>query len=98
MKLCGKNWEISFNSTATGSSLARLIAVLIEGALTVDAMEALFQPVPFGEVRESVLEKISTPDNAPIWDMFRSIDPDKQQKVLLVSPYPRLRSYLLHAD
>lgn len=51
----------------------------------MDAMEALFQPVPFGEVRESVLEKISTPDNAPIWDMFRSIDPDKQQKVLLVS-------------
>ena len=48
-------------------------------------MEALFQPVPFGEVRESVLGKISTPDNAPIWDMFRSIDPDKQQKVLLVS-------------
>lgn len=48
-------------------------------------MEALFQPVPFGEVRESVLEKISTPDNAPIWDMFRTIDPDKQHKVLLVS-------------
>ena len=54
----------------------------------MDAMEALFQPVPFGEVRESVLEKISTPDNAPIWDMFRSIDPDKQQKVLLVSWMP----------
>ena len=51
-------------------------------------MEALFQPVPFGEVRESVLEKISTSENAPIWDMFRSIDADKQQKVLLVSWMP----------
>lgn len=59
---------------------------LLAGALTLDAMEALFQPVPYGEVRESVLEKISTPENAPIWDMFRSIDPDKQHKVLMVSP------------
>ncbi len=53
----------------------------------MNAMEALFQPVPFGETRQSVLEKISTPENAPIWDMFRSIDPDKQHKVLLVSLY-----------
>ena len=55
------------------------------GALTVNAMEALFQPVPFGETRQSVLEKISTPENAPIWETFRCIDPDKQHKVLLVS-------------
>ena len=50
----------------------------------MNAMEALFQPVPFGETRQSVLEKISTPENAPIWEMFRCIDPDKQHKVLLV--------------
>jgi hypothetical protein len=48
-------------------------------------MEALFQPVPFGDVRVSALEQISAPEHAPIWDMFRSIDPDKQAKVLLVS-------------
>ena len=71
---------------------------VITGALTVDAMEALFQPVPFGEVRESVLEKISTPDNAPIWDMFRSIDPDKQQKVLIVRIIFTSCSHLVHAD
>lgn len=47
-------------------------------------MEALFQPVPFGEVRVSWLEQISSPENAALWDMFRSIDPDKQSKVLLV--------------
>jgi hypothetical protein len=47
-------------------------------------MEALFQPVPFGEERVSTLEKISGPEHAPVWDMFRSIDPDKQAKVLLV--------------
>ncbi len=64
----------------------------------MDAMEALFQPVPFGEVRESVLEKISTPDNAPIWDMFRSIDPDKQQKVLLVGVILTCCLQPLHAD
>lgn len=52
-------------------------------------MEALFQPVPFGEVRVSWLEQISSPENAALWDMFRSIDPDKQSKVLLVSATPR---------
>ena len=67
------------------------------GSLTLDAMESLFQPVPFGEVRESVLEKISTPENAPIWDMFRTIDPDKQHKVLLVSsPYSKTKQALAH--
>lgn len=55
-----------------------------KGSLTADAMEALFQPVPFGEVRVSWLEQISSPENAALWDMFRSIDPDKQSKVLLV--------------
>ena len=61
----------------------------------MNAMEALFQPVPFGETRQSVLEKISTPENAPIWDMFRSIDPDKQHKVLLVSLYGLELLYLM---
>ena len=41
--------------------------------------------MPFGEVRTTVLERISTPELAPVWDMFRLIDSDKQAKVLLVS-------------
>ncbi len=62
------------------------------GSLTADAMEALFQPAPFGETRVSLLEQISSPENAAIWDMFRSIDPDKQSKVLQVRAVPVLKA------
>ena len=55
------------------------------GTLNAEQMEGLFSPVPFGEVRTSVMERIAAPELAPVWDMFRSIDPDKQAKVLLVS-------------
>lgn len=65
------------------------------GSLTADAMEALFQPVPFGEVRVSTLEQVSAPEHAPIWDMFRSIDPDKQTKVLLVRGLSASHSHAL---
>jgi hypothetical protein len=54
------------------------------GTLNAEQMESLFSPVPFGEPRVSVLERIAAPEHAPIWDMFRSIDPDKQAAVLLV--------------
>lgn len=62
--------------------LGDLVLRKMAGSMTADAMEALFQPAPFGESRVSLLEQISSPENAAIWDMFRSIDPDKQTKVL----------------
>ena len=58
------------------------------GTLNAEQMEGLFSPVPFGEVRTSALERIAAPELAPVWDMFRSIDPDKQAKVLLVGYQP----------
>ena len=54
------------------------------GTLNAEQMESLFAPVPFGEPRVSALERIAAPEHALVWDMFRSIDPDKQARVLLV--------------
>ena len=45
-------------------------------------MEALFQPVPFGEARPSPFAKAMSPDVLPIWDLFRNIDEDKQNRTL----------------
>ena len=54
------------------------------GALTVSDMEALFKPVPFGESRISPLTQATAPDVLPIWDLFRNIDEDKQNRTLQV--------------
>jgi cyclopropane fatty-acyl-phospholipid synthase-like methyltransferase len=47
-------------------------------------MESLFKPVPFGEVRVSPMEEVLSAAYAQIWDLFRSIDMDKEQRVLEV--------------
>ena len=54
------------------------------GALTVADMEALFKPVPFGESHVSPLMQATAPDVLPIWDLFRNIDEDKQNRTLQV--------------
>jgi hypothetical protein len=57
------------------------------GALTAPDMESLFQPPPFGgpvpAARPTVLQAAALPENLPLWDLFRSIDMEKQQRVLL---------------
>lgn len=57
------------------------------GALTAPDMECLFQPPPFGgpipAARPTVLQAAALPENVPLWDLFRSIDMDKQQRVLI---------------
>ncbi|KAK9811489.1 hypothetical protein WJX72_004757 [[Myrmecia] bisecta] len=52
------------------------------GALTAPDMEALFKPVPFGETHTTPLTEAAAPENQAIWDLFRNIDMDRQQKVL----------------
>lgn len=57
------------------------------GALTAPDMECLFQPPPFGgpipAARPTVLQAAALPQNVPLWDLFRSINMDKQQRVLI---------------
>ncbi|KAL4458348.1 hypothetical protein ABPG75_013213 [Micractinium tetrahymenae] len=52
------------------------------GALTAADMASLFKPVPFGEQRASVWERAAQPEHAFLWDMFRSLEMDKQARVL----------------
>ena len=51
--------------------------------LTAEAIDSLFKPVPFGEPRRpSVFVEISDESYAPIWDVFRTVDMDKEQRIL----------------
>lgn len=51
--------------------------------LTAEAIDSLFKPVPFGEPRRpSVFDEISDESYAPIWDVFRTVDMDKEQRIL----------------
>lgn len=54
------------------------------GALTAADMASLFKPVPFGQPRTSVWERAAQPEHAYLWDMFRSLEMDKQARVLQV--------------
>eukprot|EP00195_Chlamydomonas_chlamydogama_P011083 CAMPEP_0202891274 /NCGR_PEP_ID=MMETSP1392-20130828/1379_1 /ASSEMBLY_ACC=CAM_ASM_000868 /TAXON_ID=225041 /ORGANISM="Chlamydomonas chlamydogama, Strain SAG 11-48b" /LENGTH=322 /DNA_ID=CAMNT_0049574977 /DNA_START=70 /DNA_END=1038 /DNA_ORIENTATION=- len=55
----------------------------LAGPLSAADMAAQFNPVPFGVYRESPLQQIrEDPETAAIWDSFRSIDPEKEKKVL----------------
>ena len=55
------------------------------GALTARDMDALFKPVPFGETGHvTALSEAVTAENQALWDIFRSIDFDKQSRVLEV--------------
>ena len=56
------------------------------GPLTAREMEGLFKPAPFGESNYTTpLQEVLQPDNATIWDLFRNIDFDKQNRLLQVS-------------
>jgi hypothetical protein len=47
-------------------------------------MESLFKPAPFGDTGYvSVFTLAAAPEHAPLWDLFRSVDSDKQNRVLL---------------
>jgi hypothetical protein len=47
--------------------------------------EAQFKPIPFGMAAPpSVFTVASAPEHAAVWDHFRSIDSDKQARVLQV--------------
>ena len=51
--------------------------------LTAEAIDSLFKPVPFGEPRRpSVFVEICDESYAPIWDIFRMVDMDKEQRIL----------------
>lgn len=53
------------------------------GPLTHADMQALFSPVPFGEpAHESYIQRAA---ELPFWDTFRSIDLEKQKKILQAS-------------
>lgn len=52
------------------------------GNLTASDMSSLFAPVPFGETRISLWEQAAAPEHAVLWDLFRSLDMDRQSRVL----------------
>ncbi|MEW5304319.1 MAG: hypothetical protein WDW36_006937 [Sanguina aurantia] len=53
------------------------------GPMRMADMMAQFNPVPFGETHHmSALTLAAQPENASVWESFRSIDPDKQERVL----------------
>jgi hypothetical protein len=52
--------------------------------LTAKDMESLFKPAPFGDTGYvSAFTLAAAPEHAPLWDLFRSVDSDKQNRVLL---------------
>lgn len=47
--------------------------------------EALFKPVPFGETgHASIFSRAVAPEHVQLWDLFRSVDMDKESRVLQV--------------
>lgn len=52
------------------------------GTLSAADMASLFKPVPFGEQRASLWEQAARPEHRILFDMFRSLDMDKQTRVL----------------
>lgn len=52
-------------------------------ALTAKDMESLFKPAPFGDTGHvSAFTLAAAPEHAMLWDLFRSVDSDKQTRVL----------------
>jgi len=52
-------------------------------ALTAKEMESLFKPAPFGETDYvSPFTLAAAPEHCALWDLFRTVDADKQQRVL----------------
>lgn len=61
----------------------------VVGLMTASDMEALFKPVPFGDTgHRSALTQAAAPDLLPVWDLFRSVDEDKQNVTIQVAPPP----------
>ena len=57
----------------------------LAGPLTFADIQSLFQPIPFGDpAPPSAFEQAMAPQNLPVWEGFRSIDMDKQTRVLQV--------------
>ena len=54
----------------------------LAGPLTAAEMRGLYSPVPFGEPRRTAFAAAADPQHRDVWDMFRSIDPDRQRRVL----------------
>lgn len=52
------------------------------GQLTAADMEGLFKPAPFGREHVSLWTQAVSAEHAYLWDLFRSVDMDKQQRVL----------------
>ena len=53
------------------------------GPMSAADMQGLFHPAPFGSTKESPLQQIrDDPETAAVFESFRSIDPDKQSRVL----------------
>ena len=51
--------------------------------LTAEGIDSLFKPAPFGEQRPpSVFVEINTEEYATLWNLFRVVDSDKQNRVL----------------
>jgi hypothetical protein len=51
------------------------------------AQESQFKPIPFGfPAPPSAFTLASAPEHAAVWDHFRSIDSDKEARVLQVRP------------
>ena len=53
------------------------------GPLTAQDMTALFNPVPFGEERQTPLQQVLT-QSPQLWDRLRNIDMDKEASLLQV--------------
>ncbi len=48
-------------------------------------MEALFKPVPFGDTGHvSLFTQATSPEFVQVWELFRSVNMDKESRVLEV--------------
>jgi hypothetical protein len=77
----GKQWSQSKGGTCRWANehLLRTLA----GPMTAQDMVSLFNPVPFGEFRETALQLVLA--HAPHrWEKLRNIDMDKQDALLEV--------------
>eukprot|EP00197_Chlamydomonas_leiostraca_P006316 CAMPEP_0202863686 /NCGR_PEP_ID=MMETSP1391-20130828/4221_1 /ASSEMBLY_ACC=CAM_ASM_000867 /TAXON_ID=1034604 /ORGANISM="Chlamydomonas leiostraca, Strain SAG 11-49" /LENGTH=377 /DNA_ID=CAMNT_0049543345 /DNA_START=163 /DNA_END=1296 /DNA_ORIENTATION=+ len=52
------------------------------GPMSLEQMEAQFKPAPFGYRAPSALEIIARPQHAAVWEGFRTIDADREERLL----------------
>lgn len=64
---------------------AEASAALLTTTPTACLQEALFKPVPFGETGYvSLFSQATSREYVEVWDLFRSVDMDKESRVLKV--------------